>query len=170
MAKLDYPLYGDTATGTLGRALAYRRTQTFNTVAKIPIVSCPPSPEQTAHRAQYQAASIAWNGLTTEEKAQWNINKPTRLTGYNFFIKLHLSPDYAYFGYCIFGTAWFQVVPGPDQPAENDFDISFPAGLDEFVTMQDGKHNPQAWIFNRLYDTIQNIETYLLTHDAQIKT
>ena len=36
MAKLDRPLYGVEATGTFARALAFRKTAVYPTVARLP--------------------------------------------------------------------------------------------------------------------------------------
>ena len=102
MAKLDRPLYGDTATGTLARALSFRSTANppdppgspaifMGTVAKIPFMSCRPSPNQTGRRNLYAAAVAAWNALNTSERAPYILNKPVNLTGYNFFLRLFLN-------------------------------------------------------------------------------
>ena len=153
MAKLDRPLYGEYATGTLGRALAFRHTENppddpgqpavyLGTVAKIPVNSCGPSPSQIAHRSSFAAAVQAWHSLTAGARAQWRALKPPQLTGWNFFLRLFLSPDLADFGYCVFGAAWFPLGPTPYQPAAVDYDSLFPPGLDELPMLDDGAHSP----------------------------
>ena len=180
MAKLDRPLYGTEATGALARSLSFRRTLnppdlpgappvSLGTVAKIPVMSCRPSLAQTMQRCRYADAVSAWLALTNEARSSWNTNKPSNLTGFNFFIRLFLSPSLAYFGYCIFGSAWFQLGPTPYQPAAVDYESLFPASIDEFPTLQDGAHSPQAWIMNRAYSAMLSIENYLITHRLSIE-
>jgi len=170
MALLDRPLYGEEATGTLARVLAYRRTKNWGTVAKLPGSSCPPSPEQTSQRNNYTAAITAWHALGPTIQNQYKSNSPRNLSGYNFFLRLFLSPTLAYFGYCIFGMAYFQLAPSPDQPKESEYDRYFPIGMDEFPTLQNGKHSPQAWLMNRTYNTITDIQEYIITHKEKIET
>lgn len=181
MAKLDRPLYGTNATGTLFRVLSFRRTEnpedlpgeipvSMGTVAKIPVMSCRPSPAQVMQRARYAAAVAAWHALNPTERAFYSDNKPANLTGWNFFLRLYLAPALAYFGFCVFGTAWFQLAPGSSQPAAIDYDSLFPASIDEFPTIQDGAHSPQAWLFNRAYSATLNIENYLILNRQSIET
>ena len=169
MANLDRPLYGSEATGTLARALSFRRTLNWGTVAKIPFMSCRPSPAQVVQRARYADAVAAWLALSAGERLTWNTNKPDNLTGFNFFIRLYLSPALAYFGHCIFGSAWFQLSTSPDQPAALEYDSPFPSSIDEFPTLEDGKHSPQAWLWNRAYSALLAIEDYLIDHAADIE-
>ncbi|TSA45879.1 hypothetical protein D4R52_01630 [bacterium] len=180
MAKLDRPLYGDYATGTLGRALCFRRTENppdapgdtavyWGTVAKIPVNSCRPSPAQVVQRENYAAAVAAWRALSDEDRATWNTSKPANLSGFNFFLRLYLLPALAYFGYIVFGEAWFQLAPGPDQPAAADYDSPFPASIDEFPAVLDGAHSPQAWMMNRAFSAMLSIENYLILHASSIE-
>jgi hypothetical protein len=180
MAKLDRPLFGEYATGTLGRALAYRRTANpsdepgipaiyWGTVAKIPIMSCGPSPGQVSHRSLFAAAVASWHALTDDERSSWRANKPADLTGWNFFLQLFLTPELAYFGYCAFGLSWFQLGTAPDQPSGADYDSLFPTSIDEFPVIEDGAHSPQAWLWNRAYSAMLNIENYLILNRASIE-
>lgn len=180
MAKLDRPLFGENATGTLARALSFRKTVNppdepgdpaiwWGTVAKIPFISCPPSPGQTEQRKRYAAAVAAWRALSGDARGYYNTNKPANLTGLNFFIRLWFFPTLAYFGYCIFGGTWFQLAPAPDQPEEADYEQNFPSALDELPTMQDGAHSPQAWLWNRAYNTVLSIQDYLILHKTTIE-
>ncbi len=180
MAKLDRPLYGEYATGTLARVLSYRHTYnppddpgdpavSWGTVAKIPFISCPPAPSQVFRRSLYAAAVAAWSALDSAGKAFYNENKPARLTGFNFFIRLWFLPDSAYFGFCIFGSTWFQLAGDADQPAAADYDVNFPSGVDEFPTMVDGARSPQAWLWNRAYSAMQSIQQYILDHKSSIE-
>jgi hypothetical protein len=180
MAKLDRPLYGENATGTLARALAFRRTENppdlpgitavyEGTVTALPRSSCPPSPAQALQRARYAATVACWNALTDEERASYAASRPANLTGFNFFIRLALSPDLAYLGYCIFGLAWFQLGTTPHQPAAADYDMLFPNAPDEFPTLANGADAPQAWLLNRAYDATLSIQGFLIAHRSQIE-
>jgi len=169
MARLDRPLFSEEATGTLARVLAFRRTANWGQAAQLPGSSCPPSASQVKQRTLYAAAIAAWHALPGDTRGYYNTNKPANLSGYNFFIRLHLFPSLSYLGYCIFGTSWFQLTPDPDQPTEVDFDKYFPEGTDEVPTMRDGADSPQAWIVNRIYDTIVSIQDYLILHKATIE-
>jgi len=180
MAKLDRPLYGEYATGTLARALAYRHTEnppdapgdpvvSWGTVAKIPFMSCRPSPAQVLHRTRYTEALAAWRALDPADHAFYNDNKPARLTGLNFFLRLYFLPDLAYFGFCVFGSAWFQLAVDPDQPAAVDYDVNFPTAVDEFPAMVDGAHSPQAWLWNRAYSAMAAIQQYCIDHRTSIE-
>lgn len=167
--KLDRPLFGEEATGTLARVLAFRRTANWGQAARLPGSKCPPSPGQAFQRRRYAAAIAAWHALSDSLREFYMLYKPANLSGFNFFIRLYLLPTLAYFGYCIFGTTWFQLAPGPDQPAATDFDRYFPTAPDDFPTMQNGAHSPQAWPVNRIYDTIISVQDYLILHKTRIE-
>ena len=115
MAKLDRPIYGEYATGTLARALAFRHTAnppdlpgetaiSMGTVAALPRSFCPPSPAQALQREHYTAAVAAWNALSDEGILRYRTFKPPQLTGYNFFLRQFLDPGLFYIGYCVFGS------------------------------------------------------------------
>ena len=140
MAKLDRPLYGTNATGTLFRVLSFRRTAnpedlpgetavSLGTVAKIPFMSCGPSLNQSAQRERYTAAVAAWNALSDDEKLYRSIYKPSNLTGFNFFIRMHFFPDLIFLNYCVFGLAWFTLETAPGQPAAIDYYELFPTEI-----------------------------------------
>jgi hypothetical protein len=180
MAKLDRPLYGDEATGTLARALAFRQISNppdepgatpiyFGSVAKIPTLSSPPSVGQYAQRLLFASAIAAWHALTYEAKAYYKSLAPNCLSGFNFFLRLFLLPYSAYLGFCIFGTPLFQLAPGQGQPLAIDYDVNFPPFLDEFPVMVDGAHSCQAWLFNRMYDALLRIQGYLILHKLSIE-
>ena len=180
MAKLDRPLYGENATGTLFRVLSYRRTEnpedlpgeipvSLGTVVKIPFMSCRPSPDQVIQRNRYAAAVAAWNALSDVVKLSWAFYKPTNLTGFNFFIRLYFLPNIAFLNYCVFGLAWFQLATAPGQPAAIDYYELFPEALDEFPIMRAGADSPQAWTLNRAYSAMLNIQGYLILHRASIE-
>jgi hypothetical protein len=170
MALLDRPLYGSEATGTLARVLAFRRTVNWPTVAKLPGSSCAASPAQAVQLGLYADAVAAWRALSDAARYYYNANKPDNLTGFNFFLKLRLLPELMYFGYCSYGTAWYELSSSPDQPDALDYDINFPWALDEFPILLDGAHSPQAWLMNRIYDTILSVQDYLILHKTQIET
>ena len=180
MAKLDRPLYGEYASGTLARALSYRHTfnppdapgdpvVTWGTVAKIPVNSCLPSSGQVGRRYLFSLAVSAWHALAEAEQSTWRTSKPGNLSGFNFFVKLFLSPGYAYFGYCVFGSAWFQFAPGPDQPAAADYDELFPDVTDKFPTVRQGADSPQAWLYNRACSAIRSVQSYIIQHKVRIE-
>lgn len=169
MAKLDRPLYGESATGTFARVLAYRKTTFYPSVAKRPSRKSPPSGGQSNQRSLYSAACQAWHALTAAEKAQYVANRPANLSGFNFFIKLFLRGDFVYLYYCIFGQAIFQLSTSPDQPAAADFSSLFPAAADEFPIMLDGAHSPQAWPLNRIYSSVLAIQNFLIDNKENIE-
>jgi len=167
---LDRPLFGEEATGTLARVLAYRRTKNWGQAARLPGSSCPPSPNQSLQRKRYATAVSAWHALSDTLREFYTLHKPLNLSGYNLFLRLYLTPTIAYLGYCIFGVHWFQLAPGPDQPVETDYELFFPTAPDEFPVMRQGADSPQAWITNRIYDTITNIQEYIITNKEKIET
>ena len=180
MALLDRPIFGTSATGTLARALSFRKTVnppdlpgetvvSMGTVAKIPFMSCPPSPAQILQRARYAAAVAAWRALSGDARGYYNANKPANLSGFNFFLRFYFFPSLVFFGYCVYGSAIFSLSTAPDQPAAADYYSLFPAGLDEFPTLLDGAHSPQAWLVNRAYSAMLAIEDYLIVHKATIE-
>lgn len=181
MAKLDRPLYGDYATSTLARALAFRHTLdpptapgdppvTLGTVAKLPFNSCPPSPSQIVQRSRYSAALTAWRTLSPAERAAWGSAKPANLTGLNFFIRLYFFPSYMFFGYCIFGPAYFSLADAPDQPAASDYDTLFPSAADELPVLRDGADSPQAWLYNRGCSALLSVQSSLTANRISIET
>jgi len=180
MAKLDRPLFGEWATGTFNRTLAFRQTINppdapgdtavyWGTVAKLPGSACKPSAGQTTVRANYSAAVAAWNALSASEKELWRISKPSNLTGFNFFIRLFLSPSLAYFYLCVFGLAVFQLAPSPGQPAPAEYEKYFPAAADEFPEVRDNVDSPQDWLFNRMYETMETIQEFLILNKLTIE-
>jgi hypothetical protein len=169
MARLESPLYGDEATGTLSRVLAFRRTVNHPSVARLPFITCPPTAAQIAHRQKYRDAVGAWHALTPAEQTAYQSNRPSNLSGLNFFLRCFLSPELAYLGYCIYGEAYYQLAPGPDQPEEGDYDILFPPAVDEFPVLANGQDSPQAWIYNRMKNSLLNIEIYLITYKNNIE-
>jgi hypothetical protein len=169
MAKLDYPLYGDEATGTLARAIAYRRTLNYPTCAQLPLSKTPANKAQRAQRQKYRAGADAWNALTDAQKDAYKTNKPANLNGYAFFLKLFLSVDLFYLGYCVFYDAVYNVADSPDQPAAADYDLLFPDKIDDYPLMLNGAQSPQAWLYNRAADALTEIETYIINHKSNIE-
>lgn len=164
MAKLDSPLYGDTATGTLARVLAYRRRLPIPSVAQLPNRKSPPSSTQAAWRANYRNAVHAWNNLTAVEKDVYTSSKPANLTAFNFFMRLNIFPGITYFGFAIFGSNYFQLAPGPGQPAVDDYTLLFPSGLDEFPSLHDGSDSPQAWLYNMASARLEVLQATILQY------
>lgn len=91
MARLDRPLYGDSATGTFARVLAFRETTSYPSVAKRPGRKYPASPAQAAQRQAYAAACLAWDALTAAEKSQYKTDAPEGLSGFNYFMSISLG-------------------------------------------------------------------------------
>jgi hypothetical protein len=169
MAKLERPLYGSEATGTFARVLAFRKTTTFGSVAKIPINTCPASPLQAAQRTRYAAASRAWHALSNDDRNFYITNHPIGLTGFNFFLRLNMLPGLDYLGYCIFGIGVYQLAPGLDQPVEAEYYVLFPTAPDELPTMVDGRDSPQAWLYNRAADALTNIQNFIILNKNNIE-
>lgn len=181
MARLDRPLYGDFATGTFARVLAFRHTANppdapgdpaiyRGTVAKRPASSCPASVGQAAQRSAYAAAVAAWRALSDDTQAQWLANHPTNLNGYNFFLRMTLLPNLVFFGFCIFGSSIFTLVDAPDQPAAAAYAAPFPADVDEFPALLNWQHSPQAWFLNRAYTALQTIQEFLINNRSHIES
>lgn len=191
MAKLDRPLYGVEATGTFARALAFRKTTFYPTVARLPLSKTSPSPGQSAQRILYRAACSAWSALTPAEQQVYIDTRPLNLSGFNLFIRLYLSDTFAYFYYCVFGQAVFMLVKAPDQPAQVDYETdpiyadgtsfangttyangyspSFPYLLDEFPVLREGADSCQAWFLNHIYASIISIENFLIDNKPHIE-
>jgi len=169
MAKLDRPLYGVEATGTFARALAFRKTTVYPTVARLPLSKTSPSPGQSAQRTLYRAACSAWTALTPAQQQVYINTRPLNLSGFNLFVRLYLSDTFAYFYYCVFGQAVFMLVKAPDQPAQVDYDLLFPASVDEFPVLREGADSCQAWFFNHIYSSIRSIENFLIDNKTHIE-
>lgn len=169
MAKLDRPLFGVSATGTFARALAFRKTPFYPSVAQLPLSKTSPSPAQSAQRLRYRDACSAWDDLSPEQKQVYVDTRPLNLSGFNLFIRLFLSDSFAYFYYSTFGTSFFMLVHAPDQPAIVDYDLLFPLAPDEFPVLRDGADSFQAWFLNHLYDSIIGIENFLIDNKTNIE-
>jgi len=169
MAKLERPLYSDEATGVYNRLLAYRRSSGNPSVARLPSSHTPPSSLQQAVRLRYKSAVAAWNAMTPAEKQPYFLNRPSWLSGFNFFLRLYFSSSFFYFFYSTFGTAFFMLSPDPDQPSQSCFSLRFPNALDQFPILQDGAHSIQAWFFNHAFSSIIGIEQFLLDNKAHIE-
>ncbi len=177
--KLDRPLYGEYATGPLAGVLCFRHTVNppdlpgepvvyCGTVAQLPASRTQPSAAQAAQRSIYAVAVAGWRALDDADKAFYVANRPSNLSAFNFYLRLHLVSGLAYFGYCVFGDVWFQYAAGPDQPAAVDYSSLFPASGDEFPIIREGADSLQDWPFNRVYESILSVESYLLAHMSTI--
>lgn len=60
-------------------------------------------------------------------------------------------------------------MPPPIHLAAGDYDKLFPAGIDEFPTLIDREHYIDAWHFNTIFDSLEEIENYILEHRENIE-
>jgi len=82
--------------GDIGPLTCYRNKR-GNLVfyAKAPPTS-PASPAQQIYRDRWRAAATAWNGLTPDARARWELASKRAslyITGYNLFVHYHTTGD-----------------------------------------------------------------------------
>ena len=92
MPEVTGPLLSAKAHGSLGKTVTYQSKRNQSRVIRTPTHIDASTQAQLDHRAFFLEAIAAWNALTTEEKAVYNL-RATRLnmTGYNLFIKEYES-------------------------------------------------------------------------------
>lgn len=94
MAKITGPLFSQTASGSVGARLTFSQRKTsrqarFQNSQKDIITS-----RRTPYRVLYSAAVSAWNCLDLITKDAFRVFAVgMRITGYNLFVKLHISGD-----------------------------------------------------------------------------
>lgn len=61
-------------------------------------------------------------------------------------------------------------MPVPTHLAEGDYAKSFPADVDEFPTVIDEEHYIDAWLLNSAFNSILDVEEYILLHRDAIES
>lgn len=86
MAKVDSPIFGDTATGRLGQAISFKNTENWPQVSGQFHRGPTRSSAALVQQAAYAAACALWNALPLETKELYNSTSPEGQTGFNLFI------------------------------------------------------------------------------------
>lgn len=92
MAKIIAPLHSDTASGSIGKTLTFRR-DALRAVAHRKIkASTSRTFQQAARRTAYTNGCAAWRALTPEERAQYNEDaRAAMITGFNLWMRNWLN-------------------------------------------------------------------------------
>lgn len=91
MAKVNHPLFSNTAGGAIGRAIIFGRSTGSQIAKRWHQPAATVSAEQAARRAAYSALAVSWEALTTPQKAEWSaVGALSGITGFNAFISAQL--------------------------------------------------------------------------------
>ncbi len=91
MSKVDGPLYGTEATGSIARQITFSNQWGWAITRGYSAPHDRPTPLRTYQRGRFWNAVSAWNALDTDQKALWTARKYGTLTGYNLFIHAWLT-------------------------------------------------------------------------------
>ena len=113
MAKVEGPLYGEEATGSIHRLVNFTSQWGWHVVRKHLERKDRITVKRQRQRERFFAAKSAWNMLSNEEKMSWNARAPGTMNGYNAFIQAYMYgktvEDYplqqALYGGVVYGEA-----------------------------------------------------------------
>jgi len=91
MARLKKPLFGDSATGSIGRSISYIRSPGFPSCRHKYYHKTTHTEGQVNQRSLFFTAKEAWKALMPSEKSAWNKYATPPLNGYNTFLHYYLS-------------------------------------------------------------------------------
>lgn len=95
MAKTFSPLFGTSASGSLGGKITFRSRGSESIVTSIPTHPDAQTAPQLAHRAEFRACATRWHTLTFEEKSHCRVcADQLGITPYNYFIRECLAGRY----------------------------------------------------------------------------
>jgi len=112
MARVTQPLYGSSASGSLGELMTFTNQWETAVVRSYRTTPVAVSVDQAAQRALFAAAVLLWRLLDLPAQDQWAARAPAPLTGYNLFIFATLtgktladfSPHHSYYGVILLGS------------------------------------------------------------------
>ena len=91
MAKVDYPLFGTEASGSIHHLVNFSNQWEWAIVRGHISKKDSPSPAQLAHRALYRTALSTWVALSSYEKNEHTSQAPEGWSGLNYFIHLFIN-------------------------------------------------------------------------------
>ncbi|MBA7472755.1 hypothetical protein ES707_08087 [subsurface metagenome] len=98
MARLKRPLFGDSATGSIGRSISYVRSPGFPSCRHKYYHKTTRTEPQDIRRMLFSRGKEAWKSLSQKDKYDWNAYATPPLNGYNAFLHYYLSglpkPDF----------------------------------------------------------------------------
>lgn len=91
MSKVDSPLYGTEATGSIASLITFSNQWGWPIARGYLTPHDIPTPLRIYQRGRFYDAVSAWNALDAAQKALWNARKYGTLTAYNLFIAAWLT-------------------------------------------------------------------------------
>lgn len=88
MPKLDQPLFGDEARGTIARAIIYKAGPHWPSLQGHAWHGQNWTTEKRQWAATWKTLCDHWRALTDDQRQQWKDLAPGVLTGFNYFMKL----------------------------------------------------------------------------------
>lgn len=182
MAKIKNPFFGFGASGSIARALSFRRRFNHVIAEKIPIPKDAKTAAQLSWRAMYLKAVALWHALSTAEKSDWEIlGTAKHMTGFAFFMSQCLKPNPGIYLPLIGGTMQGNVImdtnkitalpqPTSDQePATKKYVDDLPGGTttkiidaDEDTSLDVEKNADE----DKIRGTVKGVESFLLSDDG----
>lgn len=180
MAKLEGPLYGDSATGELAGVLGFKKGIPFTSPgdeAEIPYgrlekkrkAARSRSPGQAAIRDIFVTALGEWRAFSSGEKETWRAGAPAGWTGFNYYLFTRIRSAGFYLGALVFGRDLFNQGNLSGRLSDADFVLNFPDSADTVPTFEDGTDILQALVFMKLNACLMGIENYLITFKENIE-
>jgi hypothetical protein len=88
MTNVRGPLFSVSATGTVAKALTYKKGMRGIVCRKHQKPGGPPSSDQLYHRDVFKSIVAVWQNMTPEQHSTWNtLAIPSKLSGFNLFFK-----------------------------------------------------------------------------------
>jgi len=95
MARLQNPLFGDSATGSIARAISFVRSPGFPSCRHKYHHKTTRTEGQDNRRLKFTAGKNIWKAFSAQEKEAWNIYATPPLNGYNTFLHFWLTDTQA---------------------------------------------------------------------------
>lgn len=162
MPKTDRPLYGDSATGEIAGAIAFKNDINWCRIERKRTAAKSRTAGQGVQRNAYQTAKNFWLALTDEERAAWQSSAPNPWTGYNYYLNLALRSWPLFFGEIVFAEDVLKQGNEEGGVASASYENNFPDSADVLPVFTDGTDNFQAWLFNKLKLSVLAVEGYLI--------
>jgi hypothetical protein len=169
MAKVERPLYGDTATGEIAGTLAFKKGDRFPRLEIKRVPSKSRTLAQQSQRQRFYDGRSAWLSLSEAEQGEWNGDAPAGMTGYQFYLQAFLAPLPWALGALIIGQDIINQGNPPITVTESQYVLGFPGTADSFPGLTDGIDGTWDFEINKIFESLEIIEAYLLEHKNSIE-
>jgi hypothetical protein len=105
MSKVDQPLFGSDASGSIAKTVTFSNQYGWAIARAFLTRTDTPTPLQIYQRGRFYEALLKWKTLTEAQKAKYTQAAPEGWTGFNLYIHLHFFPSPpAFYGVAHYGS------------------------------------------------------------------